>query len=293
MAHVQRATIGFPSWHAARALVLQTKMATSGHWIIFALVMLRVLRSTLPLPPRQELAGVLRRLSLSPRRGQKVGGLGEDPGLARFGTVWLPVPHLLLLPFSLASSLFSTGLAGAAVGVPSLALTASFLYKITRTHLAAPAYLAGAGALLYALNPNVLYLGLTAMTEGPFMLFFVASAYFLQKWCRQPDDLRSLMHSSIFVVLATLCRYEGWILPLFFVSVISLMAARSDLPARRKAAGIVLAVMSCAGVLLWVGYNAHQYGDPLRIQPMPSTTRPHHRRRAEISARPCSSSPRT
>ena len=168
MAHVRRATIGFPSRHAARALVLQTKMATSGHWIIFALVMVLGFSAALLLYRLDKNSLVYFGDSASHLVGaRKLADWGEDPGLARFGTVWLPVPHLLLLPFTLAGSLFSTGFAGVAVSLPSVALTAVLLYKIIKNHLAGPAYLAGAGALLYALNPNILYLGLIRDDRGP------------------------------------------------------------------------------------------------------------------------------
>ncbi len=263
---MQRATIDFPSRHAARALVLQNRMASSGHWVVFAVVMVLGSSAALLLYHLDKNSLVYFGDSTSHLiQARKLADWGEDPGLARFGTVWLPVPHLLLLPFTLASSLFSSGFAGVAVSLPSVALTAVLLYKIIKNHLAGPAFLAGAGALLYALNPNILYLGLTPMTEAPFMLFFVGSAYFLQKWYRQPDDMRSLLWSSMFVVLATLCRYEGWILPLFFVPLVVLSMARADVPARRQAAGLALGLASLAGVLLWLGHNAYQYGDPLEF----------------------------
>lgn len=38
-----------------------------------------------------------------------------------------------------------------------------------------------AAGLLYASNPNLLYLGVTAMTEAPFLLFFIGSAYLVQR----------------------------------------------------------------------------------------------------------------
>src|SRR5919108_313213 len=107
----------------------------------------------------------------------------DNPGLfEQLGTAWLPLPHILLLPFTLIDSLFITGFAGLAVSLPCLAITSVLLYKMIRTHLGAISYIAVAGALLYALNPNILYMGTTAMTEAPFMLFFVASAYYFQRW---------------------------------------------------------------------------------------------------------------
>jgi hypothetical protein len=188
-----------------------------------------------------------------------------DPGLARLGTNWLPLPHLLLLPFTLVGPLFTTGFAGAAVSLPCLAGTSALLYRTIRAHLAAPAYVAVAGASLYALNPNILYLGLTAMTEAPFMLFFVGCAYFLRTWYGRPDGLRALAIASLCAGAATLCRYEGWVLPPFLVAAALWRLARADLAIRRKVAGAGLALLSFVGVVVWIGYNSILYGDPLEF----------------------------
>src|SRR5918996_6414918 len=78
-----------------------------------------------------------------------------NPGLfEQFGTAWLPIPHLLLLPFTLIEPLFRTGFAGAALNVPCLAFTAVFLYRIVKNHLNV-GYIAIVGALLYVTNPNM------------------------------------------------------------------------------------------------------------------------------------------
>ena len=46
----------------------------------------------------------------------------SSPGLEQIGTVWLPLPHLMLLPFSLVDLLFKTGLAGTFISLPSIAI---------------------------------------------------------------------------------------------------------------------------------------------------------------------------
>src|ERR687893_25739 len=80
----------------------------------------------------------------------------NNPGLfEQIGTAWLPLPHLLLLPFTLIEPLFRTGFAGTALSLPCLAITSVFLYKIIKSHLGV-GYVAIVGALLYATNPNIL-----------------------------------------------------------------------------------------------------------------------------------------
>lgn len=104
------------------------------------------------------------------------------PGLLeQMGTGWLPLPHLLILPFALVDPLFKSGFAGTAISLPCFAITSVLIYRIIKAQININ-YVAVTGALLYALNWNIIYLGIIPMTEAPFMLFFVASAYYLQKW---------------------------------------------------------------------------------------------------------------
>src|SRR5438477_2650169 len=42
----------------------------------------------------------------------------RTPGLLQLGTVWLPLPHLLMIPFLLSKSMWQTGVGGS---VPSMA----------------------------------------------------------------------------------------------------------------------------------------------------------------------------
>jgi 4-amino-4-deoxy-L-arabinose transferase-like glycosyltransferase len=248
-------------------LQTQSRIQNSGHWIVFAVVLMLGLSVAFYLYSLDKYSLVYFGDSASHMLGaRKLVDWSENPGFAQLGTVWLPLPHLLLLPFTLIDSLFTTGFAGVAVSLLCLAITAALLYKMIRIHrVGSVPYVAFVGALLYALNPNVLYLGMTAMTEAPFMLFFVASAYFFQKWHRNPEHLGSLMLSSIFVTLATLCRYEGWILPLFLAPFAATLVVRSKFDAQRKAFGMLVALASFSGIAFWVGYNAYQYGDPLEF----------------------------
>jgi hypothetical protein len=229
-----------------------------------------------------------------------------NPGLfEQLGTAWLPLPHLLLLPFTLIEPLFRTGFAGTALSLPCLAITSVLLYKIIKSHLDI-GYVAIVGALLYATNPNILYMGITPMTEAPFMLFFVGGAYFFMRWMSGPREYLSfnssnkskglglaslparrsssrsywqssrvfldLIMCSVFVSLATLCRYEGWVLPLFFVSfvVITVIRKKDYYHSRKHKIGIILvSSLSFSGIALWLIWNAYAYNDPLEFANAP------------------------
>ena len=187
----------------------------------------------------------------------------NEPGILQIGTVWLPLPHLMMLPFSLIDSLFSSGLAGL-VNLPLHALTSVLIYKIILTQTKRP-WIGIVGGLLYASNPNLLYLGITAMTEAPFLLFFVASIYFLQKWTLQDNfNLKYILISSIFISLATLSRYEAWILApvLVLFSIIFALKNRHD---KRVIFLVLISLVSFSGIVFWIGWNQIIYDDPLEF----------------------------
>jgi hypothetical protein len=248
-------------------LQTQSRIQSNGHWIVFGIMIVIGLSVAFYLYSLDKYSLIYFGDSVSHMLGARKVVDWMDPGLQQVGTVWLPLPHFMLLPFTLIDPLFTTGFAGVAVSLPCLAITAALLYKMARAHLVTGlGYVAFVAALLYVANPNILYLGLTAMTEAPFMLFFVAAAYFIQKWSINSEQLRSLALSSIFVALATLCRYEGWILPLFIVPFAIVLALRSSkADSKKRIFTILLSFVSFAGIIFWLAYNQHQYGDPLEF----------------------------
>jgi len=202
-----------------------------------------------------------------------------EPGLIQMGTVWLPLPHLLLLPFSLVDQLFSTGFAGLMVSLPCHAITSVLLYKIIKEHVG-NSKIGIIGAFLYAANPSLIYLGITAMTEAPFMLFFVAFAYYFQKWNNfsdseelsedsknflQRNELNYLLLSSVFISLATLCRYEAWILVIVFVPYLFFKVIRKRVEQKTKLLSILISLISLSGILFWMIWNVNISGDPLEF----------------------------
>src|SRR5579859_5954820 len=91
----------------------------------------------------------------------------RTPGGEQFGTVWLPLPHALMIPFVMRDDWWHSGLAGAIPSAACFVLAGAFLFAAARRVYASTA--AGwAVALLFALNPNMLYLQSTPMTEPMF-----------------------------------------------------------------------------------------------------------------------------
>jgi hypothetical protein len=130
------------------------------------------------------------------------------PGWEQVGAVWLPLPHLVnMLPVQI-DYFYRTGLFAIALSIASHAVAAG---SIAATVLAITASRSGglAAAALYTVNPNVLYLQSTPMTEP--MLFALSSleVCLFTRWIVQgvPDRTGAL---PIVMVLACLTRYEAW-----------------------------------------------------------------------------------
>src|SRR3954464_8712521 len=86
------------------------------------------------------------------------------PGWQQIGAVWLPLPHLLnMLPVQI-DAFYRTGASAVAISIASFALaTAAIGWIVLRGAESAPAALAASA--VFALNPNIVYLQATPMTE--------------------------------------------------------------------------------------------------------------------------------
>ncbi len=189
----------------------------------------------------------------------------EHPGLQQLGTVWLPLPKFLFLLPSLVDVLFFTGLAGSIVNLSALALTTYAIYSTLKDTKSSrlPLLLL---SLLYPLNLNVLYLSSVAMTEACFMLFFTASALYLYRFMKNSRE-RHIMLSASFIALATLTRYEGWVLALFLIAYIIVIIVRNIISKSANARPIILVsiLIAVSGILSWLLYNHYTYGDALEF----------------------------
>jgi len=191
-----------------------------------------------------------------------------QPGFVQIGSVWLPMTHVLLLPFVASDFLFRTGLAGTIVSGVSTAVTTVALFKILRFHFDSTR--AGfLGASLFVLNPSVIYIGTVAMMEAPFMMFFVLSLYYFQQWFHSETlwkQYRNIMKCALAISGATLTRYEGWILPVasvFILAMIMTIVQKERWAPRREAFLSVAVTYSSLGMITWIVWNVAIFRDPL------------------------------
>jgi len=110
------------------------------------------------------------------------------PGIAQIGTVWLPLPHFLMLITAWNDFMWHTALAGSIVSMASYVITVVFIYKLI--HLLTENKLAATlGAIAAGFNPNFLYLSTTPMTEPLLLACFTLSAYFIAKYIKTKEIL--------------------------------------------------------------------------------------------------------
>ena len=105
-----------------------------------------------------------------------------NPGFRQLGSVWLPLPHLLLLPFVQKLSWWQSGVAGAPPSMLAYILGVAGLYRLARYWLAPRA--AAVAAAFYALNPGLLFLQTTAMNEPLFLAEMIWAAVLLTAFAR-------------------------------------------------------------------------------------------------------------
>ncbi len=189
----------------------------------------------------------------------------SKPGLAHLGGVWLPLPHLLMLPFSAIDYFWRTGLAGACVSMPSYVITAVFIFlsarRFTQNNIAS-----FVGSLVFILNPNVLYLQSTPLTEPLAAATVTAACYYFLAWL-QEDKPKYLLLMAMATFLASLARYDGWSLFIGFavlVPVVTLIKQRKR--HHVEANTIIFVLIACLGIVMWIVWCWVILGDPLYWQ---------------------------
>jgi len=131
------------------------------------------------------------------------------PGWIQLGAVWLPLPHVLnAIPAQWDWS-YRTGASGVVLSVVPLALglsaLAGYLAERTQSVLVAMAI-----PLVILLNPNVLYLQSTPMTEPLLFGLSCLALARVDRWITDPDTF--MRATGIVLVLLMLTRYEGWLI---------------------------------------------------------------------------------
>lgn len=180
----------------------------------------------------------------------------QTPGPEQLGTGWLPLPHLLLIPFVMHGDWWHTGLGGTIPSAACLILAALFFFAAAhRAFRSIPA--AFTAMLVFLLNPNMVYLSTTPMTE-PLLAASLAALLFATLWFRDSQSIWALLLAAAASNAASLTRYEGWFL-IPFVCLYFLLAAKN------KWLAILFGALASLAPLAWLAHNQFYNGDALEF----------------------------
>ena len=161
------------------------------------------------------------------------------PGWKQIGAVWLPLPHLLnLFPVQI-DVFYRTGASAVALSVLSFGVMA---YACTRLilDLTGSRSAALAGFAVLALNPDILYLQSTPMTEPLLLGLTTLSVALLSRWV-ETDATGAKTPAGLAMAAACLTRYEAWPITVSALLVAVLALWRRGVPfstAARRVAGL-------------------------------------------------------
>ncbi len=185
----------------------------------------------------------------------------RTPNGEQLGTVWLPAPHLLMLPFVSEDSAWRSGTAGAIPASICFVIAGCFLFDLTRRALGSVTA-AWTATILFALNPNLLYLQSAPMTEGVFFAGLLgllhATVWHAQAGGRSSPWL-AIASGALWASVASMSRYEGWLL-LPFAALFFWFGPKGSF---YRAA--VFALLAAIGPLAWLAHNWWYWGDPLEF----------------------------
>lgn len=163
------------------------------------------------------------------------------PGWQQIGAVWLPLPHLLnMLPVQV-DAWYRSGASGVAISILAMALAggslASIIIRTTGSLVAACT-----GAVLLMLNPNVLYLQSTPMTEPLLFGLVLFSVAAVAAWVDRSSG--NSRRPGTALACACLTRYEAWPITVALLALALAVLLRRQTPARE-------AVRDVATLALW------------------------------------------
>jgi dolichyl-phosphate-mannose-protein mannosyltransferase len=177
----------------------------------------------------------------------------RTPGLAQLGSVWLPLTHMLMLPFIWWDALFYSGLAGALPSMAGYVLGAVYLYRLARMVFdSVPAGVLA--ALAFMLNPNTLYMQSTPMTEVPMIGLAIIATYYAVRWARD-FDARDLVKCAATTAAATLVRYDAWSLAVALGAILALIAWRRFGWRSAEANSLLFGALAFSGCVAWLIYQ--------------------------------------
>jgi hypothetical protein len=207
----------------------------------------------------------------------------KTPGLLQLGTVWLPLPHLLIIPFIVSKQMWQSGSGGSIPSMAGFVFGVLGIFRLVRAALSRSGEVdiaakvgSWAAAILYAANPNLIYMQATAMGESLYLAFFIWSVVYFAEFARQKDAVKAnrfLIKCGLCLAAACLTRYDGWFLAGLVVCAVALFPfvakdARNGAPIFTIPSRMILVkfiLLAATAPALWLVYNAVVYRNPLEF----------------------------
>lgn len=226
----------------------------------------------------------------------------RTPGLLQLGTVWLPLPHLLMMPFLLSNAAWRNGVGGSLPSLIAHVAGTVGVFRLVRGALSFPAepdllvrLVAWLAALTYAANPNLIYLQSTAMTESLYLALFIWAVLHFNEYLQgrnaadfelQRPVSKSLTKCGLCLAGAELTRYDAWFAAGIFAGallILELREGRLNFRTRsyrswKNVRKFLLITM--AAPVLWLIYNGLVYRNPLEFANGPYSARAIEKRTA-------------
>jgi hypothetical protein len=206
----------------------------------------------------------------------------KTPGLLQLGTVWLPLPHLLILPFIVSKQMWQSGSGGSIPSMAAYVLGTLGIFRLVRSTLIhegkvndAAQVSAWAAAIVYCANPNLIYMQATAMGESLYLAFFIWTAVYFAEFARggEPSS-RSLTKCGVCLTAACLTRYDGWFLAALMMFGAGIVTFQSRKERKEQSPGLAAAshatflkfvLIAASAPVFWLAYNAAVYRNPLEF----------------------------
>lgn len=202
----------------------------------------------------------------------------RTPGLSQLGTVWLPLQHLLTIPFILSDFGWSSGIGGAIPSMFGYVLGVAGIYRLVRDGLGSRAA-AWVSAIIYGANPNLLYVQTTALNEPLSMGLLVWAVVWFTDFTRDVRANaiseasgrapRSLVLCALALLANILIRYDGWfngcVFGLIAAIVLFALWRRGQVTPPLRRAALAFFVLLAIGPAIWFAYNYSIWGNPLEF----------------------------
>jgi hypothetical protein len=208
------------------------------------------------------------------------------PEYSQIGAVWLPLPHLLnLLPVQI-DVFYRTGASAVAISVLAFGLACYSIARIVQ-HVTGSRVASAIAVVLFALNPDVLYLQSTPMTESLLLGLTLLSVSLVYDWVEGEapglsadlsavapigakaglpagarDDAALRAKAGLTLVAACLTRYEAWFVTAALLALAGIALLRRGLPAPAAVKSVArLAVYPVAAIVAFIFHSRFTIGE--------------------------------